>query len=147
MAPMWIYESEDYVSGDNRFTIEEEILCGAYETRGRPDLAHCVKAGRRYQRLQQIIYYANLANSPEETILGALNGLTDAMTEGQEPRAISLLVWQQRATVRHAADPYLAEVVALDASLKGIRKPAKPAGPLSTAPRTDRLIPVMLATL
>lgn len=112
--------------GDNAFLKEEELLCAAYEKRGRTDLADCVRSGRKYHRLQQIIYDQRLFQFDDnERILGAFNGLTEAMTESREPVSSTLEEWQRSAMSRHRDDLHLAEVIELEAKLKEIKKAAE----------------------
>lgn len=110
------------------------MLCGAYEKRGRPDLAECVRNGRVHQRIRDNITNSEITDLDDPDTLDILNAITDACLgarAGTLPKTKD--EWISLAMSRHAADPRLLDVVSLDAELKRIRQPVH-AGPQNPAP-------------
>nr|XP_031859377.1 uncharacterized protein CI109_005218 [Kwoniella shandongensis]KAA5526449.1 hypothetical protein CI109_005218 [Kwoniella shandongensis] len=73
-TPLGLYHSVSFYNGSNTLTVEENLLIQAHETNNRPDLAHCVRNGRRYQRLKDAMRY----DRPEGIRLGTINALREA---------------------------------------------------------------------
>jgi len=119
-APKWAYETEDYLNGDNSQTPEEDLLCEAYIRLDRPDLAQCVRGGRRYQRLHNILskwdpYYG------EAEALGQLTSLTRAF-EGEHSKFPDTLPnWIQWAKEMNKGNPDLEIVIGLDYQFRKLR--------------------------
>lgn len=91
-------DTESYENGFNELSKEEIILCDVYACRGRSDLAECVKNGRIYQRLRDLIGQSNVISSPKSRLHSALVGLAGAMTR-QNPSTLpySLHEWESIA--------------------------------------------------
>lgn len=135
---MWLYEGDEFQMGDNQLSIEEKMLCEAYEQRGRNDLAECVRNGRVYQRLRYILHCGDFVTLPDSNVLGGLNGLTSAIN----PTAVlpsSLTQWEEQAMKQHSANPDLTSVMELDARLKITRQPAQPEA-TSEVPTASELV-------
>lgn len=123
-APMWTYEDDDYQMGINRMTPEEKLLCEAYISKGRNDLAECVRNARLHQRISDMFKCGYWPLLPDENLLGMLNGLADAIAPSDKDiLPTTLQQWQQETMARHADDPDLPTVVELENNLKEIRPP------------------------
>lgn len=122
---MWMYEGNEFQQGDNAITLEERLLCKAYEARGRQDLSDCVKNGRVYQRLRYILHCSDFVSLPDSTVLGTLNGLASAIDPSIRLPS-SIVEWEEQAMKRHHSDPDLPEVTELDHRLKAIKRPEWP---------------------
>jgi hypothetical protein len=54
-SPMVLYDTDDFRIGNNSLSLEEMMLSEEYEKRQRPDLARCVRNGRKYHRLFEVL--------------------------------------------------------------------------------------------
>jgi hypothetical protein len=99
------------------------MLCEEYERRARPDLADCVKKGRKYQRLEYVVgnvilfHYAGSKGEP--WLMGILNGMVDSFLgpkAGPLPEAAE--EWVEWALARHSDVPGLPEVMELESKSK-----------------------------
>jgi hypothetical protein len=69
-SPNVFWACEKYWQGDNSLSIEEYLLIDEYEKRGRPDLADCIRSGRKYNRLNHVL--------GSEFVLVRVNAMTEA---------------------------------------------------------------------
>lgn len=119
-APKWAYETENYLNGDNSQTPEEGLLCEAYDRLGRPDLAGCVRGGRRYQRLHNILFHWNPYFGEDEAV-GQLTGLTRAFEGEDIELPASSSDWIDWAKDMNKGNPDLEVIVDLDAKIRKLR--------------------------
>jgi hypothetical protein len=119
-SPKWTYETEAYIAGDNSLTPEEQSLIEAYETQGRPDLAECVGGGRRYQRLDHLLFIW-VPTYGEERALGQLTGMRRAFLGEEITVPTSLKDWIEWAKEVQKGDPELEAVIKLDESCRLLR--------------------------
>jgi hypothetical protein len=119
-APKWAYDTDDYIDGDNSQTPEEDLLCEAYVRLERPDLAECVRSGRRYQRLHDILFFW-YPYFGEARTLGQLTGLTRAFEGEDKALPTTLLEWIEWAKEKHTGNPDLDFVVGLDEQFRRLR--------------------------
>lgn len=122
-----MFETEEFETGENSLSKEEELLCKAYQAHGRDDLAECVKTGRIYQRLHDIVKDGGWSELPNDRLIGVLNGLTSAMS-GVALKSLPSTVpqWQADTSERYSEDPDLIAVIELDARRKVFRNPDGP---------------------
>jgi len=87
----------NFRDGINGLTLDVELLIEAYDRLGRPDLAECVRRGRKYQRMNEV-----LGGRPD---LAQLNGLSEAFLgdKAGEPSK-TLDAWKERAMERYGGD-------------------------------------------
>jgi hypothetical protein len=120
-APQWAYETEEVTHmGENSLTKEEILLAETYEQLERPDLAECVRGGRRYHRLDSILTLL-LPYHGEEMTLGHLTSLTRAFLGEETPLPDKLDDWIVWAKGFHNGNPDLEAVSILDEQIRAIR--------------------------
>jgi len=103
-SPNVFWESSAYLEGDNSLTLEEEMLIAEYERRDRLDLAECVRNGRKYHRLFDVLgQNINLVN---------INALTDSfLGEGQVDFPKTLEDWKFWAVEKYEGNEGLRDVM------------------------------------
>jgi hypothetical protein len=119
-APKWAYETDDYLNGDSSQTPEEDLLSEAYERVGRPDLADCIRGGRRYHRLADILLHWDPCLG-EKRALGQLTGLTRAFEGEDKDLPTTLVGWVEWAKEMHVANPDLEFIMGLDEQFRKLR--------------------------
>jgi hypothetical protein len=119
-TPKWAYETDDYLNGDNSQTAEEDLLSEAYEHLGRPDLAACIRGGRRYHRLADILFHWQPYYG-EAQALGQLTGLTRAFEGGVQDLPTTLGDWIEWAKDKNKGNPDLEVIVDLDTQFRKLR--------------------------
>jgi hypothetical protein len=96
---------DEFFSGSNNLSLEELTLVEAYETLDRPDLAACVRAGKKYQRLDMAI------NSAPDLLM--LLATREAFTGERGLGEITTIEdWVGAAKRRFVGDEGLAKVMA-----------------------------------
>jgi hypothetical protein len=102
-APSVCWESEGYAAGDNNLSLEEKLLIAEYEKRGHHDLVECVRNGRKYHRLFDVL--------GEKVDLVSINAMTDAfLGGGQEGLPKSIEEWRIWALGKYEGEPVLEDV-------------------------------------
>ena len=119
-APKWAYETGDYSGGNNSQTLEEDLLCEAYEHLERPDLAECVRGGRRYQRLHDILFHWDPYYG-EASALGQITGLTRAFEGEDKDLPTTLGGWIEWAKEMYKGNPDLELIIDLDEQFRKLR--------------------------
>lgn len=119
-SPKWAHNTDAWTAGDNSFTPEEEFLCEAYQNQGRPDLADCVRGGRRYQRLDHLLFNW-VPYWGEKEAVGSLNALRKAFIDDDTHLPKTLPEWVKWAKGMQEGDPELAAVVELDEKCRRLR--------------------------
>ena len=114
-APIGFYDNDQYQEGKNHLALEEQLLVMAYDRLGFPDLADCVKNGRIYQRLGDVIGETGV----EVAHLNALNAVT-TVGRGVAPSE-TIEDWCERTKVALKDDErlqrFLHSITALDAEV------------------------------
>lgn len=118
-------QTDAYCKGYNHMSQEEEILCQVYKGKGRGDLADCVRRGRLFHRLRDVIGMSHIIGLSRNKMMGILNGLIGCMDGREEPDMIdpSFENWQRSAILRHQKDPDLKRIIKLAAQLRRERVP------------------------
>jgi hypothetical protein len=114
----------------------EIMLCEAYDRRGRLDLSHCVRSGRKYQRLEYLLGSQGmfLYDGPTglKWLLGWLNAMVDSfLGEKAGPLPTSREAWIEWALAQHSDNPGLPEIMELEGD-SALYRP-QPWSPKSTA--------------
>ena len=114
-APKFTFGTPDQQDGDNSPSNEETLLVSAYERLNRPDLADCVRKGRIYNRLNNMIGY--------EPIVDELNALTRAAYGEDVTGTIfaSEDEWVEAAKERYSNNEVLQRLVRADEGQAEIR--------------------------
>jgi hypothetical protein len=119
-SPKWAYETDDYLNGDNSQTPEEDLLSEAYEHLGRSDLAECIRGGRRYHRLADILLHWDPCLG-EKRALGQLTGLTRAFEGEDKNLPTTLGDWVDWAKETHKGESDLELIIDLDEQFRRLR--------------------------
>ncbi|KAL7419952.1 hypothetical protein Q5752_004915 [Cryptotrichosporon argae] len=98
----------EFINGNNDMNPGEVLLANAYETLGRPDLAQCVRDGKKYQRLA--LCARNRTPYRQACWLNALREAVGEKIDKDE----SLENWIARLKVTHADDERLKRVIKLE---------------------------------
>ena len=119
-SPKWAYETDAYLEGDNAITEGERLLSEAYDAIDRPDLSDCVRNGRRFHRLDDIIsrwvpYFG------EERALNQLNSLTRAFMGESVEVPSNLSDWMSWAKHMNRGNPDLDVITKLDDHTRQLR--------------------------
>lgn len=113
---------------------ENEVkLCGAYERRGRDDLAHCVKTARVHQLLDAFL--GSDLYSMEPAVNGYFLAYLHAVQRTLDPScspdtSTSVFEWIAKMEEKHQGDEVLALVKELDQQMWKTRRPSRIIYPL-----------------
>ena len=103
-APLGLVDVTSYFDGNNQLARGEIALAEVYDGLGRPDLAECVRGGKKYQRL-----FGSMASAPQ---LKELQALRNAFT-GEIGKAESMEDWCVEAKERYKDDEGLKRVMVM----------------------------------
>lgn len=106
-APLALYQGSTFLAGDNSLTPDEQLLIKAYEERDRFDLADCVRGGKKYQRLLQVV--AENEAPSYATVLALRHAFSDGGSQGMEKESED--DWKSRMLRVHEADEGLRRVL------------------------------------
>lgn len=125
-APRWAF-SETFWLGDMALSEMEVKLCEAYERRGRPDLAHCVRNARAHQLLDA--FFGTDLYTPAEWLKDFLSHFY-AMKLILDPgsrfeRMTSIRQWDIETEKKYKGDEGLALVKQLDQERFKTRVPSR----------------------
>ncbi|WVQ81569.1 hypothetical protein IAT38_003693 [Cryptococcus sp. DSM 104549] len=100
-----LLSSSKWRNGDNSLTSEELQLVDAFTRFGRPDLADCLRNGRLYHRINDILDFRSWNPS-----LPGINATREALLRDKVgPSVTSMAAWRKEAMAKWGDDPRLKE--------------------------------------
>ncbi|KAK8000591.1 hypothetical protein PG990_013191 [Apiospora arundinis] len=105
-SPCMMWPVSAFYDGSNELAEDEVKFARMYEDRGRPDLARCVREGRKIQRLA---FATDNLNGGERDAIGLFGGLRSAFDPGDD---LDWEAWKKAALERYKDDQVLQGLLA-----------------------------------